>query len=73
MYVTKNPRTKKQLREWVSHGKNLRVYDPGPFDTKPVGMVAVEGPHYMKESVTQGNMDFKDGHWIHVVNDPAII
>lgn len=48
MYATGNPKTKKQLKEWVVEGREVRAYDPGPFDTKPVGTVTIEGPHYPK-------------------------
>ena len=47
MYVEPNFRTKKALKEAVASGKEVTVFDPGPFGGKvPDGMGTVEGPHY---------------------------
>lgn len=48
MYATGNPKTKKQLKERIAEGKQVRAYNPGPFNTRPVSTVAIEGPHYPK-------------------------
>lgn len=46
-YTTINFRTKKALKEAVSRGDTITVYQPGPFgpDVRD-GIVTIEGPHY---------------------------
>lgn len=51
MYSTINFKTKKQLKEAVAAGRQISVFQPGPFgnSTNPAeinGQVSVEGPHY---------------------------
>ena len=51
MYTTINFKTKKALREAVKAGRQISVFQPGPFghsDDPSLrnGRVAVEGPHY---------------------------
>ena len=47
MYVSPNFKTKKELKEAVNTGKEVTIFDPGPFNTKADnGIFAVEGPHY---------------------------
>jgi hypothetical protein len=48
-YVEGNPKTKKELKQWLAEGREVYVYQPGPFgpDVKD-GSVALEGPHYPK-------------------------
>lgn len=47
-YANGNPRTKKQLKEWIAAGKKVRVYQPGGmFNLSPgPNKTSVEGPHY---------------------------
>jgi hypothetical protein len=45
-YVHPNFKTKKALKEAVAAGKEVTVYQPGPFPIKQNGQIAVEGPHY---------------------------
>lgn len=47
-YAEGNPKTKKQLKEWVAEGKRVEVFSPGPFDVKEDGEVSIEGPHFPK-------------------------
>jgi hypothetical protein len=48
MYVFPNFRTKKQLKEAVQNGKEVTIFQPGPFggNEPSTGEVSVEGPHY---------------------------
>jgi hypothetical protein len=47
MYTVENFRTKKQLKEAVADGREVEVYQPGPFgDAVKDGKVYLEGPHY---------------------------
>lgn len=45
-YARGNPKTKKQLKEWVKAGKAVEVFSPGPFPVILNGQVHLEGPHY---------------------------
>jgi hypothetical protein len=48
MYTVTNFKTKKALKEAVASGKQVTVFQPGPFGgNEPAnGTVALEGPHY---------------------------
>ena len=50
MYVQPNFTTKKALKEAVKGGKDVTIFQPGPFGgTEPENAkVSVEGPHYPK-------------------------
>lgn len=49
MYVMPNFPTKKALKEAVTAGKEVRVFQPGPFGTDVLdGTFSVEGPHSPK-------------------------
>ena len=46
-YTVTNYRTKKALIEDVKAGKQVRVYQPGPFGPDVAdGATCIEGPHY---------------------------
>ncbi len=47
-YADGNPRSKKQLKEWVAEGRKVHVFSPGPFGCKADGVEFLEGPHYPK-------------------------
>ena len=47
MYTCINFKTKKALKEAVSSGQKVEVYQPGPFAPNLIqGRVTLEGPHY---------------------------
>jgi len=48
MYATQNFKTKKALKEAVAFGRQIGVFQPGPFGGTPPqeGTACVEGPHY---------------------------
>lgn len=48
MYTDRNFQTKKALKEALAAGKELTVYQPGPFGGSAPrdGWVTLEGPHY---------------------------
>jgi hypothetical protein len=50
MYTDKDFKTKKELKEAVAAGKQITVYQPGPFGGNEPrdGTVTLEGPHYPK-------------------------
>ena len=47
MYAEGNPKTKKQLKEWIADGREVYAYQPGGmFPGKTDGVATIEGPHY---------------------------
>lgn len=46
MYTEFNYQTKKALITDVKEGKQVRVYQPGPFPGTTDGTICIEGPHY---------------------------
>lgn len=47
-YAEQNPRTKKELKDLVASGAQLRAFTMTPFGTETPrpGRVALSGPHY---------------------------
>ena len=49
MYANDNPKTKKELKQWVADGHKVTAFQPGGFfPGKTDGEVLIEGPHYPK-------------------------
>lgn len=46
MYTVKNYKSKKELKEDVATGKEVRLFAPGLGAPKDNGTEYVEGPHY---------------------------
>jgi hypothetical protein len=46
MYTDINFKSKKEFKEAVKSGKNIRLYSPGLGTAKENGTEFVEGPHY---------------------------
>jgi len=47
MYTSTNFQTKKALKEAVTRGDHVTLWNPGPFGGPPTdGECTVEGPHY---------------------------
>lgn len=61
MYTNINFKTKKALKEAVASGKQISVYQPGPFPGKTDGVVALEGPHYPEPHKWYAQATIKDG------------
>jgi hypothetical protein len=45
-YAGGNPKTKKQLKEWISSGKRVGIFSSGPFGCTMNGTDTIEGPQY---------------------------
>lgn len=60
-YTEINFKSKKELKEYVASGKEVHVYQPGPFgpDVKD-GMCSLEGPHYPKPHKWYASCQIKD-------------
>lgn len=62
MYTDKNFRTKKEFKEALAAGKQMRVYVPGGMHSAPLnGKVTVEGPHYPEPHRWYAECTLKDG------------
>jgi hypothetical protein len=67
MYAEGNPKTKKQLREWVESGKRVAAFQPGGiFPSQTDGSAAIEGPHYPKPHRWYAQVILKDGYIVEV-------
>jgi hypothetical protein len=63
VYTDINFRTKKALREAVAAGREVGVFQPGPFGgPEPYdGEVTVEGPHYPEPHKWYARVTLRDG------------
>lgn len=61
-YTRINYRTKKALREALDAGKEVEVYQPGPFGSDvPDGITYIEGPHYPEAHKWYASVHVKNG------------
>ena len=63
MYTTTNYQSKKQFKEAVEAGKQVRIFQPGPFGSNEPsnGNVCIEGPHYPQPHKWYATATLKDG------------
>lgn len=62
-YTTMNFKTKKQLKEAVARGDQVRVFSPnGWTPTKTDGIEYVEGPHFPEPHRWYAQVTVKDGN-----------
>lgn len=63
MYASQNFKSKKALKEAVAAGKQVTVYQPGPFGGNEPrdGKVCLEGPHYPEPHKWYAEATLKDG------------
>lgn len=68
MYASKNFKTKKALKEAVSKGEEISVFQPGPFggNEPENGSVSVEGPHFPEPHRWYARVTLKGGKIIKV-------
>ena len=68
MYAQGNPKTKKQLKEWVSEGRAVSAFQPGGiFPGKTDGEALIEGPHYPKPHRWYARVMLKGGQIVKVL------
>lgn len=62
-YTDINFKSKKALKEAVAAGKEVTVYQPGPFggNIDPNGKVTLEGPHFPEPHKWYAQAQLKDG------------
>jgi hypothetical protein len=70
MYVDGNPKSKKQLKEWVADpNRKVTAYQPGGiFESQTDGRAAVEGPHYPQPHRWYASVLLKDGEVVKVIS-----
>jgi hypothetical protein len=61
MYTQKNFKTKKELKEAVARGEQIRLFAPGIGSPKTDGAEFVEGPHYPQPHKWYAKVEMKDG------------
>lgn len=62
MYAQGNPKTKKQLKEWIAGGKTVYAFlSGGMFESQTDGQASIEGPHYPKTHRWYASVTLKDG------------
>lgn len=67
MYTSKNFKTKKALREAISAGEKISVYQPGLGNPPgPNDSVTLEGPHYPAAHTWYAQAQLKDGYIVKV-------
>jgi len=68
MYASTNFKTKKAFKEAVVAGKEVTVYQPGPFggNAPKDGKVCVEGPHYPQPHKWYAEVTLEDGKVVKV-------
>lgn len=68
MYTHTNYKTKAALKRDVAAGKDVTVFQPGPFGgNEPTdGWIALEGPHYPEPHRWYAQALLKDGQVVNV-------
>jgi len=65
-YVSPNYRTKKALKEALTRGDRITVYQPGLGTVPITGTIALEGPHYPEPHKWYAEGIMKDGKLISI-------
>ena len=66
MYATKNYQSKKQLKDDVAKGVEVRLFAPGLGAPKDNGTQFVSGPHYPAAHKFYAEVTVKDGRVVKV-------
>lgn len=68
MYVSPNFKTKKALKEAVAAGKEVTIFQPGPFGgNEPTdGETSVEGPHFPQPHSWYARVTLENGKIVKV-------
>ena len=67
MYADGNPKTKKELKQWLADGKRVTAFQPGGFfPSQTDGSAVIEGPHYPKPHRWYAQVMLKDGRIVKV-------
>jgi len=68
MYVEPNFKTKKALREAIRDGKDVKIFQPGPYggNEPQTGRVSVEGPHFPKPHSWYAQVTLEAGRVVRI-------
>ena len=68
-YTDINFKTLKALKEALKEGKEVTVYQPGPFaySIPKEGVVTLEGPHYPEPHRWYARAEIKDGKIVRLL------
>lgn len=66
-YATVNFKTKKALKDAVLSGRQIGVFENGPFPAPADGTVYLEGPHYPAPHTWYAQVKVVDGIIVKVV------
>jgi hypothetical protein len=67
MYASKNVTSKKALKDAITKGEKITVFNPGLGGAPPKdGSVTLEGPHSPKPHKWYGEAVLKDGYIVSV-------
>lgn len=67
-YAFGNPKTKKQLKEWIALGHDIGIFSPGPYGCRENGEETVEGPHYPEPHRWYARVKVEDGRIVKVLS-----
>lgn len=67
-YATGNPKTKKQLREWIAAGRTVETFSPGLFPVRENGEDTIEGPHYPEPHRWYARVKVEGGRIVKVLS-----
>lgn len=66
MYASGNPKTKKELKQWVAEGRKVEAFQPGPFPAQRDGAACIEGPHYPQPHRWYASVVLENGYIVKV-------
>jgi len=68
MYAEGNPKTKKELKRWITEGRRVVAFQAGGvFSPQTDGSAVIEGPHYPKPHRWYAQVLLEDGVIVKVV------
>ena len=69
MYVSPDFKTKKALREGLTRGVVITIFQPGPFGgNEPTNaVVSIEGPHFPEPHSWYGRVKVENGQVVKVI------
>jgi len=69
MYTTINFKSKKDIKQAISEGKRITVYQPNDMGFSPLpvnGRVYLEGPHYPQAHKWYAQGELRDGYLVSI-------
>lgn len=66
MYILGNPKTKKELKEWVQRGMHVKIISAGLGEPVQNGIEYISGPYYPAPHSFYAQVEVKDGRVVKV-------